>query len=61
MRVKSGCGEFDIPLEQEMVKQWKNREPASQAVIFKDAGHCVNMDVPEEFHKVMENFWKGRG
>lgn len=55
-----GCGEFDIPLEQEMVKQWKNREPASQVVIFKDAGHCVNMDVPEEFHEVMENFWKGR-
>lgn len=24
---------------------------------FEGAGHCVNMDVPEEFNRTMEEFW----
>lgn len=59
-----GCGEFDIPMELSAVKIWKEREPDCQVVIFKNAGHCVNMDVPGEFNKTMEEFWTkklGRG
>ena len=53
-----GCGQYDIPMELEAVKQWKAAEPDCEVVIFQNAGHCVNMDVPQEFNKTMEAFWK---
>ena len=53
-----GCGSFDIPMELEAVKAWKRSEPYCTVVIFENAGHCVNMDVPQEFNKAMEKFWK---
>ncbi len=52
-----GCGEHDIPMEFLAVKKWKENEPDCEVVIFENAGHCVNMDVPEEFNRVMERFW----
>lgn len=52
-----GCGNFDIPMELEAIKQWKISEPNCRVVIFENAGHCVNMDVPQEFNKTMEDFW----
>ncbi len=54
-----GCGKFDIPAELEAIKAWKSKEPDCTAVVFENAGHCVNMDVPQEFNKTMEEFWKG--
>ncbi len=54
-----GCGKFDIPMELEAIKAWKKSEPDCAAVVFENAGHCVNMDVPQEFNKTMEEFWKG--
>ena len=56
-----GCGKFDIPMELEAIKAWKSSEPDCTVVIFENAGHCVNMDVPQEFNKTMEQFWKGAG
>ncbi len=53
-----GCGEFDIPMELEAIKAWKSSEPDCKVVLFENAGHCVNMDVPQEFNKTMEEFWK---
>ena len=53
-----GCGKFDIPMELEAVKAWKSSEPDCRVVIFENAGHCVNMDVPEEFNKTMEEFYR---
>ena len=53
-----GCGEFDIPMELEAVKMWKGREPQCKIVIFEDAGHCVNMDTPEKFNAIMEEFFR---
>lgn len=53
-----GCGEFDIPLELLAIEEWKNTEENCKSIIFKNAGHCVNMDVPNEFNKVMEEFWE---
>ena len=52
-----GCGKFDIPMELEAIKAWKNSEPDCKVVLFENAGHCVNMDVPQEFNKTMEEFW----
>lgn len=52
-----GCGSFDIPMELEAIKQWKTREPNCRAVIFENAGHCANMDVPQKFNETMEAFW----
>ena len=54
-----GCGKFDIPMELEAIKAWKNNEPDCTVVFFENAGHCVNMDVPQEFNKTMEEFCKG--
>lgn len=52
-----GCGNFDIPMELEAIKQWKISEPNCKTVIFENAGHCVNMDVPQEFNETLEDFW----
>ena len=52
-----GCGSFDIPMELEAIKQWKINEPNCRVVVFENAGHCANMDVPQEFNETMENFW----
>lgn len=52
-----GCGEHDIPMERSAVEMWKEKEPECKAVIFQDAGHCVNMDVPQQFNKTLEEFW----
>lgn len=52
-----GCGEHDIPMERSAVAMWKEKEPECKVVIFQDAGHCVNMDVPQQFNKTLEEFW----
>ena len=53
-----GCGEFDIPMELEAIKAWKSSEPNCKVIMFENAGHCVNMDVPQKFNETMEEFWK---
>lgn len=55
-----GCGEHDDPMAHEAVKQWKEHEPDCQTIIFENAGHCINMDVPETFNTVLEKFWANR-
>jgi len=52
-----GCGEHDIPMELSAVRMWKKSEPECKVVIFEGAGHCVNMDVPQQFNKTLEEFW----
>ena len=52
-----GCGKFDIPMELKAVEDWKSREPQLKVAIFENAGHCVNMDMPQKFNEVMEEFW----
>lgn len=52
-----GCGQHDIPNALSAVEMWKDNEPQCNVVIFEGAGHCVNMDVPQEFNKVLEEFW----
>lgn len=52
-----GCGQHDIPMELSAVEMWKKNEPKCRVVIFEGAGHCVNMDVPQQFNKIMQEFW----
>lgn len=52
-----GCGEHDIPMEIQIVNEWAQYENCEK-VIFKGAGHCVNMDTPQEFNTCLENFLK---
>ncbi len=52
-----GCGQHDIPMELSAVEMWKKNEPKCRVVIFEGAGHCVNMDVPQQFHKILQEFW----
>lgn len=51
-----GCGNKDIPMELTAVKMWYKEEPDSELVIFKDAGHLVNMDVPDKFNETVLEF-----
>lgn len=53
-----GCGKYDIPMELKAVEIWKSSEPQAKAVIFENSGHCVNMDMPQKFNEVMEEFWQ---
>ena len=52
-----GCGEHDIPMEIEIVNEWAEYEQCDK-VIFEGAGHCVNMDKPNEFNFYLESFWQ---
>ena len=35
----------------------KKNEPQCSMIVFENAGHCVNMDAPQKFNSVMEEFW----
>lgn len=50
-----GCGEHDIPMEIEIVNEWAEYEKCDK-IILKDAGHCLNMDSPQEFNISLEKF-----
>lgn len=54
-----GCGAHDIPMELSAVESWKKHEPDCRAVIVEGAGHCVNMDAPQRFNQILEEFWSG--
>ncbi len=50
-----GCGEHDLPMEIEIVNEWAEYENCDK-IIIKGAGHCANMDVPQEFNILLEKF-----
>lgn len=52
-----GCGAFDIPAEHTAVDLWKAHEPDCSVAILEHAGHCANMDAPNEFNKVLDAFF----
>ena len=51
-----GCGKNDIPMELKAVEMWHFEEPESKVVIFENAGHLVNMDVPDKFNECLQRF-----
>lgn len=54
-RLLVGCGQYDIPMEIEIVNEWAARENCEK-IILQDAGHCANMDAPNEFNSCLEEF-----
>jgi len=53
-------GDKDLELALRMSKKWHVSEPQSKYVLMKDAGHCANMDKPEEFNEIVLSFIKQR-
>jgi 3-oxoadipate enol-lactonase len=51
-----GCGEHDNPIAIKAAKSWHDSEPHSELIIFKNAGHLVNMDNPQEFNQALHRF-----
>lgn len=51
-----GCGDKDIPMEIKVANIWHENEPESKLIVFENAGHLVNMDVPEEFNCALGKF-----
>ncbi len=49
-------GEFDIELSQKIAKEWSNELDNSEYCIIKNAGHCANIDKPDDFNKLVEQF-----
>ncbi len=52
-----GCGEHDIPIEIDIVDKWAESEQCAK-IILQGAGHCANMDNPQEFNACLLNFWE---
>jgi pimeloyl-ACP methyl ester carboxylesterase len=55
------CGEHDIDLAKRAGKRLEEIEPSSKFVLVKRAGHCVNVDAPENFNQLLEGFLKQNG
>lgn len=51
-----GYGEKDSPLEAKAAEMWNKSEPESKLLVFKDSGHLVNMDSPDEFNLALDQF-----
>ncbi len=48
--------EHDIDLAKKMALSWHSQTENSDYHQFKNAGHCANMDVPDEFNTLVEGF-----
>ena len=53
-------GDQDIELAKKMSKKWHHSEPSSKFQLIENAGHCANMDNPEEFNSILMDFIKGK-
>lgn len=51
-------GDQDMELVKKLSSAWHTSEPNSSFHIIKNAGHCANMDQPEEFNRVVSEFLK---
>jgi 3-oxoadipate enol-lactonase len=50
------CGDQDLPLAHNAARAWHGADPGSELQFIKDAGHCANMDQPEEFNAALAAF-----
>jgi len=35
--------------------------PSFERIDLEDAGHCANLDVPDEMRRVLDDFWRRAG
>ncbi len=52
-------GEYDIDLAKQMALKWHKDVPHSSYFVLKDAGHCANLDKPNAFNKILNQFIEG--
>lgn len=50
-------GEYDIKLSLEAAKELHELEKHSHLLILLGAGHCVNLDAPDEFNRALDDFF----
>jgi 3-oxoadipate enol-lactonase len=50
--------EFDIELAKKLAKEWHTNSDNSEYYMIKDAGHCANIDNPDDFNRYVLNFIK---
>ena len=55
-----GVGEYDNNMAMKAAKMWSETEPNCKFVIFNNAGHIVNMDIPNEFNNTLEDFLQNK-
>ena len=49
-------GEFDIELAKKMAKEWHAEIENSEYFLIENAGHCANIDKPDEFNNIVMDF-----
>lgn len=49
-------GEYDIELAKEMAEEWHSTINGSKYLMINNAGHCANIDKPEEFNRIVKEF-----
>ena len=53
-------GEFDIDLAKKMAKEWHSEIDNSEYYMIENAGHCANIDKPQEFNEIVEELKENR-
>jgi pimeloyl-ACP methyl ester carboxylesterase len=51
-------GEKDIDIALKISNEWHEEEPDAKYNVIAGAGHCANMDKPDEFNKILLSFLK---
>lgn len=51
-------GESDIELSKKMAKEWHDEINNSKYFMIENAGHCANIDNPNKFNELVNNFIK---
>lgn len=49
-------GEHDTELAIQLSQRWYSNHTGSKLIVIHDAGHCANMDNPEEFNEAVMSF-----
>lgn len=50
------AGEFDVELSKKLAKEWNADLNNSAFSVIKAAGHCANIDQPEQFNDLLKGF-----
>jgi len=51
-------GESDIELSKKMAKEWYAQINNSEYFMIENAGHCANIDNPNKFNELVNDFIK---
>lgn len=49
-------GQYDLDVAKTLAQNWHTKDPKSKFIEVNGAGHCINLDQPEQFNKILLNF-----